>query len=189
MGLFLSMKNLKCWRFRMCIIIDTNCLASVFDRKAEKHNQFAPVLEWIISGKGKLIYGGSKYLEELKKSRKYLRIINLLKSKGKAVLINKVLVDAEQKRIEKEITDDDFDDPHLPAIVIVSKCKIICSVDSRSIKFVTQSRLYPKGIDVPKYYTNIRNKDLLCDRNIHDCYKPLTKCTKKDKEQINKVLV
>ena len=44
----------------MCIIVDTNCFAPVFDRKSEKHNQFAPVLEWIISGKGKLIYGGSK---------------------------------------------------------------------------------------------------------------------------------
>lgn len=34
----------------MCVIVDTNCLASVFERKSEKHPQFAPVLEWIISG-------------------------------------------------------------------------------------------------------------------------------------------
>lgn len=173
----------------MCIIVDTNCLAAVFERKSENHYQFAPVLEWIITGKGKLIYGGSKYLKELTRARRYIKIFNLLKDKGKAIPINKELVDKEQERIEKEITDKDFDDPHLPAIVIVSKCKIICSSDTRSIRFVTLPQLYPKGIDVPKYYTSDRNKDLLCDKYIHDCYKPLSKCNKEDKESIEKLLI
>lgn len=172
----------------MCIIVDTNCFAPVFDRKSEKHDQFAPVLEWIISGKGKLIYGGSKYFEELKKASRYLKIINSLKKIGKAILVPKELVDKEQKRIEKKITDSDFDDPHLPAIVIVSKCKIICSSDTRSIKYVTQSKLYPKGIDIPKYYTGIKNKKLLCDKYIHDSYKPLNKCNKGEQESINNLL-
>lgn len=73
----------------MCVIIDTNCLASVFECKSENHPQFAPVLEWIIFGKGKLIYGGSKYIGELSKTRKYLKIINLLKNKGKAICVEK----------------------------------------------------------------------------------------------------
>ena len=89
----------------MCVIVDTNCLASVFECKSENHPQFAPVLEWIISGKGKLIYGGSKYIGELSKARKYLKIINLLKNKGKAICVEKERVDKEQERIEKEITD------------------------------------------------------------------------------------
>lgn len=172
----------------MCIIIDTNCLASVFERNSKTHNQFAPVLDWIVCGKGKLIYGGTKYLNELRNTCKYLKIINLLRNSGKAVLVESKLVDAEQMRIEALITDDDFDDPHLPAIVIVSKCKIICSTDTRSIKFVTQSILYPKGIDIPKYYTSIRNKDLLCDKYIHDCYKPLNKCNKNAQKSINNLL-
>ena len=99
-----------------------------------------------------------------------------------------MLVDAEQARIEKMVTDDDFDDPHIPAIVIVSKCKIICSVDARSIKYVAQSKLYPKGIDIPKYYTGVKNKNLLCDKYIHDSYKPLNKCNKRVQQSINKVI-
>ena len=169
----------------MCVIIDTNCLASVFERTSEKHDQFAPVLAWILSGKGKLIFGGSKYIEELRKTPKYLRIINIFKDFGKVVQVDKMKVDTEQERIEAIITDKDFDDPHLPAIVIVSKCKVICSGDTRSIRFVTQPHLYPKGIDVPKYYTSNKNTDLLCDKYIHDTYKPLTKCTKKDQEKID----
>lgn len=173
----------------MCVVVDTNCLASVFDCKSENHPQFAPVLEWIIHGKGKLIYGGSKYIGELYKAHKYIKIINELKKKGKAICVEKELVDREQERIEKEITDKDFDDPHLPAIVIVSKCKVICSCDTRSIKFVTLPQLYPKGIDVPKYYTSKRNIDLLSDKYIHNCYKPLNKCNKSEQESIEKLLV
>lgn len=173
----------------MCVIVDTNCLASVFERKSEKHPQFAPVLEWIIYGKGKLIYGGSKYISELRKASKYFKIIIQLKKKGKVICVDKERVDREQKRIEKEITDKDFDDPHLPAIVIVSKCKVICSCDTRSVKFVTLPQLYPKGIDVPKYYTSKRNIDLLSDKYVHDCYKPLNKCNKSDQESIVNLLV
>lgn len=90
--------------------------------------------------------------------------------------------------MKKEITDKDFDDPHLPAIVIVSKCKVICSCDTRSVKFVTLPQLYPKGIDVPKYYTSKRNIDLLSDKYVHNCYKPLNKCNKSDQESIAKLL-
>lgn len=172
----------------MCIIVDTNCLASVFDKKSDKHQEFEPVLEWITKGKGKFIYGGSKYLAELSKATKYLRIINILKKSGKTIIANKDIVDKEQKRIEQSITDEDFDDPHLPAIVIASKCKLICSVDTRSIKFVTCSKLYPKGIEVPKYYTSSKNKNLLCDKYIPKCYKPLKKCNKFEINNIENAL-
>jgi hypothetical protein len=169
----------------MCIIVDTNCLASVFDKSSAKHSDFEPVLNWILSGKGKLIYGGTKYLTELGKSRKYLKIIGLLNSRAKRVIIvDKEKVDQEQVRIESLITDNDFDDPHLPAIVIISKCMLICSEDSRSTKFVTRGELYPKGIIVPKYYMGFRNKDLLCNENIDKKYKPFTKCNKKEKDII-----
>lgn len=76
-------------------------------------------------------------------------------------MCRKRTVDKEQERIEKEITDRDFDDPHLPAIVIVSKCKVICSCDTRSVKFVTLPQLLSERNSIPKYYTSKRNIDLL----------------------------
>ncbi len=37
----------------MCIIIDTNVLADVFNSESKLHMEFAPVVEWILKGKGK----------------------------------------------------------------------------------------------------------------------------------------
>ena len=42
------------------------------------------------------------------------------------------------EQIVSSITVDgnvDFDDPHLPAIAQVTKCRLICSDDKRSIKY------------------------------------------------------
>lgn len=173
----------------MCIIVDTNSLASVFDRSAVDHSDFEPVLDWIINGKGKLIFGGSKYISELKKSPKYLTVINRLKNMAnKVIVVNCKLVDSTEENIRKQVSDPDFDDPHLPAIVIVSQCMLICSKDTRSVRFVTMPELYPRGVDVPKYYTGIQNKNLLCDKYIHKKYKPLTKCNKREKERIGNLL-
>ncbi|MCC8198229.1 MAG: hypothetical protein LIP06_06550 [Tannerellaceae bacterium] len=155
----------------MCIIIDTNTFANVFNANSVKHEQFKPVLDWIIKGNGKIVYGGSKYMGELKKAVSYLKIFRLLNQYGKAIKLNDEEVDAEQVKVEELINHPDFDDPHLPAIVIISSCKLICTGDTRSAKFVTNSILYKKKCHVPKYYTSKRNYRLLCDYNIPDKYK------------------
>lgn len=56
----------------MPIIIDINCLGSVFDSRSKKHGDFKPVFDWITNGKGKLVYGGSTFKRELssKKTKK-----------------------------------------------------------------------------------------------------------------------
>lgn len=174
----------------MCVIVDTNTFSPVFEAKNVKHAEFSPVLEWVLHGKGKFVIGGSKYMKELEKARRFLKLFaTLAKYKtGKIVRLKDADVDKEQERIEKMITDPDFDDPHLPAMVIVSKCQIICSVDTRSVRFVTDSQLYPKGTKVPCYYTGSRNKDLLCDKYVDDRYKPLQKIPKTQAEEIEEHL-
>jgi hypothetical protein len=59
----------------MCIVIDVNTLASVFNPETEKHEEFSPVKRWIEGGKGFVIYGGTKYKAELQKTFRYLRLI------------------------------------------------------------------------------------------------------------------
>ncbi len=97
--------------------------------------------------------GGTKYLKELRGAAKFLTIIRLLNDIGKVVQVNSVAVDKLQVVMEEKINNPDFDDPHLPAIVIVSKCQIICSKDHRAIGFVTKPNLYPNGIKAPVFYT------------------------------------
>ena len=157
----------------MCIIIDTNCFANVFNKTSARHNEFVPVLKWIISGKGKVVYGGTKYIEELKKASKYMKIFSLMNMYNCAIHIEDQQVDHEQVYLETNIVDPNFDDPHLMAIVLTSGCRLICSEDDRSIPFVTNTRLYPRRISKPKYYKGLRQVQLLCDNNIPPRYRPL----------------
>lgn len=155
----------------MCIIIDTNTFSSIFDSKSAEHIEFRPVLNWIKNGKGKIVYGGTKYRNELRKAQKYLGIFNELKKARKIVEIPNEQVDSEQIRIEDLITHRDFDDPHLIAIVSASRCKLICTKDKRAHPFIKETSLYPESGMRPKIYSSSINSDLLCDLNIAGCCK------------------
>lgn len=150
----------------MAIILDTNCFSHVFCPKDVRHAEFRPVLEWVIKGNGFFVYGGKKYLHELKKAGRFIYIFSLLKELGKAIEIDPKKIDNYQERVMQKEKDPDFDDPHLPAIVAVSHCRLICSTDERSIKFVMRRDFYPKKFGLPKFYKGIANKSLLKDVNI-----------------------
>lgn len=172
----------------MAIIIDANCVANVFSKKAVKHEDFKPVLNWILLGKGLMIYGGTRYKKELAKTAKYLHIVRLLKEVGKAIEGSSMDIDKYQTRVEELCDDIDFDDPHLPAIAVVTKCKIICSEDTRSIPHVQNGKYYPNGFSTPVYYTSKKNKDLLTDKYVDKTLKPLCKLNKLNSERISKLL-
>lgn len=172
----------------MPIIIDTNCLANVFSKKSSKHSNFAPVLNWILKGKGIIIYGGSKYIEELRKCNKYQTIIRLLREVGKVYVGNLQLIDQYEAECKKLITDRKFNDHHLAAIVRATRCRVICSEDTTSIIFVTNSMLYPKGFTTPVYYTNSGNIGLLDDKYVDTSLKPLCKMPKYKAALIEKLV-
>lgn len=168
----------------MAIIIDTNCFSRVFNSQDAKHADFEPVLKWIVEGNGFIVYGGTKYTEELKQCTRYLKLFNLLKTLGKAIEFKEKCkeIDKTMHKLEIEFGDDDFDDPHLPAIAQITKCKLICSNDTRSIKYVRNPKMYPKKFSTPVYYTGKKDKKLLIDRNIdqrlHKYKKKLSKAFK-----------
>jgi len=168
----------------MPIIVDTNCLANVFSRNTAKHSEFKPVLNWIIFGKGMLVYGGSKYKAELRIANKYLRIFRLLREVGKAINGNDKNIDQIQDKIESTKDSEKFNDVHLVAISIDTKCRLICSEDIRSIKYVTDRKYFPKGCLQPVFYTSSSNADLLCDKYVDSSLKPLCKIKKSIADQI-----
>ncbi|WP_338375018.1 hypothetical protein [uncultured Flavobacterium sp.] len=172
----------------MAIIIDANCVANVFSKSSAKHLDFKPVLEWILLGKGIMIFGGSQYRKEMAKTSKYLPIIRLLKDVGKAVEGCQNDIDEYQKKVENLRDNEDFDDPHLPAIVVITKCRLICSEDTRSIPFVTDRKYYPNNFTIPAYYTSAKNKNLLTDKYVDNSLKPLCKLNKINSERISKLL-
>lgn len=171
----------------MAIIVDTNCFSRVFCRNNKEHNEFAPVLEWVLDGNGFLVYGGSKYKQELRKCMKFMHFFNMLKKAGKAFAFDDNYIDYLQAKNEQIIKHPDFDDPHLPAIVYVSKCRLICSKDTSSAYFVTDPILYPKGFHVPQYYSGKRDKHLLNDGNIDKrLLKYKTHLTRKQKDALHR---
>lgn len=160
----------------MCIVIDICTLAPVFDSKCEKHPDYKPVLDWVLYGNGKIIFGGEQYKREL--PPKYRKLFNEFTKASKAIEVNETQVNEKHKELMTKIEHRDFDDPHIVAIIIVSGCRLICSDDDRAFPFFKMKSLYPNHFTRPKIYSGISNKDLLCDNNISDIGKPCTKLNK-----------
>ncbi len=159
----------------MCIVIDMNVIPSLFSSSAEDHDEFKPILTWITHDSGKIIYGGKKYKQELSKLKKFLRFFSHLKRAGKVIEINDEQVDQYQEELEKKITHRDFDDAHIVAILVVSRCRLVATKEKRAIPFFKNIELYPSKIKKPKIYTGNRNTDLLSKENIANICLPASK--------------
>ena len=157
----------------MCIVIDTNALAKVFEVSCAEHQEFRPVLDWICNGKGKIVFGGKTYRKEL--PNKYLRIFRIFDAARKLVLVNASEVDDIEVDLYKKVQHRDFDDAHIIAIIIVSGCKLICSDDSRAYSFFKNRALYPNHFALPRIYSKSSNVNLLNDHYIVGNCRPSAK--------------
>jgi hypothetical protein len=153
----------------MCVLIDTSCLAAVFDVTNEMHKEFKPVYDWIISRKGRLLVGGSKYRQEVQRMRRFAELLTELARQRKVVNLNDSDVDAAARRASDLANDRDLDDEHLIGIVAVSRCPIVCTEDRRAMPFLKDPKLYPSGCNKPKIYSKKQNETLLTKRARNDC--------------------
>ena len=164
----------------MCVIIDINTFPLVFDKNSKNHNEFKPVLDWVIDGKGKIVYGGSKYNEELKRLPKYLKVLGQLNRFRKLISINSHLIDKYQEAIEKLPDSKGFNDPHLVAIAFISKCEIICSLDKKAHPYLNKKTFYPNNSPRPKIYSGIKSASVISDKYITKICLPCVKLTKEE---------
>ncbi|MCX6641164.1 MAG: hypothetical protein NTW14_11930 [bacterium] len=151
----------------MCIIIDADTLACVFNKICSDHVNFKPVLQWI-NKSGFIVYGGSTYKRQLKAASSYWGIFIEYKKIRKAVEVDESLVDEFEKEAKKIIPAKKFDDPHLVAIVKVSGCKLLCSNDGKADKYIGNKKLYNRKENQhpPKIYRGLKHRHLLNDKNI-----------------------
>lgn len=145
----------------MCIVVDTNSLAAVFNENSENHDAFAPISTWIRTGKGVLVYGGSTYKRELNKAPRYARLFKLFRDAGQAVTIRDQVVDQLETDVRSATSGTTCDDQHIIALVGASRCPLVCSVDRRSHKFLKDGSLYPKGCSRPRIYSSAAHARLL----------------------------
>jgi hypothetical protein len=155
----------------MCIVIDPPVFISLFKTDDKEHEKFKPVLDWVINGPGKFVTGGSKYKEELGKISSILSILAELKKKGKMVSVDDLKVNSDVEQIKALEPSKDFDDPHLVALIRLTSCKLVCTRDFRSFRYLRSSKLYASLSLRPKIYTRKQNSTLLCPKNIARCCK------------------
>jgi len=153
----------------MCLVIDCCTLASVFDESNTQHKEFAPVRHWLFKGKGKLIYGGTHYVEELERAPRYLGIFVELGRSKKAIKINTSVVDGLESEIKNQVKTKKFNDPHLIAIMRASGCRTVCTADEKAMPFLKSQALYGVGSKRAKIYSREKNKKLLRDTCDDEC--------------------
>jgi len=150
----------------MCVIIDMDTLSRVFDPKNKEHSEFKPVLDWIKGSKGRIVYGGSKYLSELENANRYLIILNEYRKAKKAIKLDSDKVDQKQQEIEGIIQHSDFNDTHIVAIIIISGCRLLCSMNSKHYPFFQDKRYYPKKFGKISIYRGYTDKKMFLSRNV-----------------------
>jgi len=145
----------------MAIVIDVNCLARVFNASNVDHVKFAAVRTFIETGVGKVVYGGTKYKDELRKAGRYLAVILELRKAGRAIAIRDEAVDKVTQVVAKAVVGTDCDDPHIIGLLAASNCALLCSVDKRSYGFIRDRKFYAKDNVRVKIYCSDRNAKLL----------------------------
>ena len=149
----------------MSIVVDINALAPVFNSSCVEHAEFAPVEDWIRNGDGLLVFGGTKYREELSSSGRYLNVVVELKRSRRAVEVQETLVDQAERHIRSLTENRAFNDHHIIAIIRVSGCRLLCTKNSQHDRFFKDRTLYSRGQRPPKIYRSRSHRRLLCPAN------------------------
>lgn len=153
----------------MCLVIDACCWSLVFRSQNQGHNSFAPVLKWIAEGNGAMIYGGTKYGAELRKAQNVLNLVRELKISRRAIEIPAGRVDALATDLKQKHPEPQFNDEHIVALVIASKCSVVCTNDDVAISYLKRADIFADyvGAKRPKIYRGYKNHiKLCCDKHI-----------------------
>ena len=143
----------------MCIVVDANVMGYVFSPSGDE-DDFGPVREWIFKRKGRLVIGGSGYMEELKRVPSSAKAISELNKCRKVVKVENGPVD-ELEAAVRRIVPADCDDPHIIALIGVSRCPLVCTQDKRAFRYLRDRSLYPWDNFSPKIYSHRQNAAVL----------------------------
>lgn len=147
----------------MSIVIDANVLSDVFS--ANPSPDAIPVREWIENGSGRVVVGGTKYMKEMGRISSAVRCIRELARVNKVVTANAADVDRLESAVV-EIVPSACNDPHLIALIGVTRCPLIFSKDIHAHEFISDKTNYPWPNFSPKIYTGKKHaKSLLTEEN------------------------
>lgn len=151
----------------MVMLLDINTISKVFNAGDSDHLEFKPVKEWLLNNGGCILYGGSKYISELAQLKSYLGLFAELRKANKILFIDSNKVDSMEISVSSQ-AGVACDDPHIIAILGVSGCELVCSVDVRSYSFIRKTKSYCGTKNKVKIYSRFQNRHLLPNKSAVD---------------------
>ena|ERR1035438_8339861 len=147
----------------MCLVIDSCCLTRVFNGRNSEHKPFAPVLEWVRTS-GRMIYGGSKYIKELRELTEIFGLVTELRRSRRAIQIPDAVVDSIALDLKERFPEKVFNDEHIVALVIASRCCVVCTHDKAAMAYLKRKDVFHpyQGLSRPKIYSGLKNNHKLC---------------------------
>jgi len=98
--------------------------------------------------------------------REYVRLFANLNRQGRLIEVDDKAVDLFAAKLKIKVKNRGFNDEHLVALVVVSRCRVICSDDKKAYPFLKRKSLYPSGVRPPKIFCHAKHKTLCCTDNI-----------------------
>lgn len=114
----------------MCVVVDADTFAYFTNPISSRHKEFQPVVKWVRSSNSKFVYGGKTYGDQLDKYKGFRDFLTRMWQEGKTHKLNHKEVDDIENALARTITGPDYNDHHIVAIVLISRCKLVCSMDS-----------------------------------------------------------
>jgi|SRR5580698_3852956 hypothetical protein len=149
----------------MCLVIDANCFKLVFSKTT---NGFAPIKAWIYDGSGRMIYGGTKYNRELVDGG-MLPLLKELSTLRKTAHIPNATADAIAAELKIKFPETKFNDEHIVALVIASRCRIVCSNDKTAIEYLKRVDVFAGygGVKRPKIFRgHVKHATMCSDEHV-----------------------
>jgi hypothetical protein len=110
-----------------------------------------------------MIYGGTKYNEELSKQKEILALVTELSRQRRTVLLPPLEVDNIAEELKNRFPEQDFNDEHIVAIVAVSRCRVVCTLDKGAMSYLrNRAVLAPYGVKRPSIYSGSQGHHKLC---------------------------
>jgi hypothetical protein len=159
------------------MLIDANLIAVIFNKNNERHSVYKSVLKWFVMGRAKIVIGGGRFYRNEIKERlvSYVPLLTELSRLNKTHHFPDKDVDELTGKYKKMEARPDFDDPHIVALLCISKAKIFCSEDERAFQFIKDKKFYPKGQETPKILSlknheaslELLNEENICSNGVH----------------------
>lgn len=161
----------------MCVVIDADTFSEISDGNNE---DFEPLRNWISQDGHTVIYGGSKYAEELSNHGKFRAYLRELEHAGSTRKLSDQEVDDTREFLKRNFVLAQYNDHHIAAILFVSGCRVVSSHDkgchqliqdccSHSGRSVIMKQLPNLSVNRPKIYQNKSHESFLSDSSVSKC--------------------